>query len=63
MADKTRRVEVCTCENCGNEADMVVTCKLVSVGPGGAVARPTECERHTLTGVGRGSEAERFVAL
>ena len=23
--------QVCTCENCGNEAEMIVTCRLVEV--------------------------------
>lgn len=29
MAEKVKKFkQVCTCENCGNEAEMLVTCKL-----------------------------------
>ncbi len=32
MAEKFKKFkQVCTCENCGNEAEMVVTCTLVEV--------------------------------
>jgi len=31
MGEKTEKIEVCKCEKCGNEAEMVVTCELVPV--------------------------------
>ena len=29
MSDTERTVEVCECEKCGNESEMVVTCKTI----------------------------------
>jgi hypothetical protein len=31
MSEETKRREVCTCENCGNEAEMTITCRMVDV--------------------------------
>ncbi|MBI9075477.1 MAG: hypothetical protein JEZ02_08720 [Desulfatibacillum sp.] len=32
MAEKTKKFkQVCKCENCGNEAEMIITCSLVEV--------------------------------
>ena len=31
MGKKTEKIEVCTCEKCGNEAEMIITCGFVPV--------------------------------
>ena len=31
MAEKRQMIEVCKCDNCGNEAEMTVTCELIPV--------------------------------
>ena len=58
MAEKR---EICTCTNCGNEAEMIVTCQLVDMeqSPGAAKRR----EKHTKTCTVCGSEADMIVDL
>jgi hypothetical protein len=60
MAKPIQRKEVCVCEKCGNEAEMVVTCEWVPVGQeeqkAGVEARAKE--RKTFTCVNCGNEAD-----
>jgi hypothetical protein len=61
MADQTKRVEVCKCENCGNEAEMVVTCELLPPSPGEAAAATGKREKKTFTCVNCGNEADLII--
>ena len=64
MQDKVERVEVCTCENCGNEAEMVVTCELVPVEDEVKKAAGVERqERRSFTCDHCGNEADMIVDL
>ncbi len=38
--------KVCTCDNCGNEAEMTITC---SIEPEESKSQPTEAEARTAT--------------
>jgi len=58
MAEKR---EICTCTNCGNEAEMIVTCQLVDVEESSGVAK--KHEKHTKTCTVCGSEADMIVDL
>ena len=58
MAEKR---EICTCTNCGNEAEMIVTCQLVDVEESPGVAK--KHEKHTKTCTVCGSEADMIVDL
>ncbi len=65
MAEKKYK-QVCTCENCGNEAEMVVTCRLVDVEE--AEKKKKEPKSHQkLKGTGTctncGNEADMWVDL
>ena len=64
--------EVCKCENCGNEAEMVVTCSLPDVETeGGAVpasdpSQETEIEKRvkgTATCTNCGNEADMWIDI
>jgi hypothetical protein len=64
--------EVCKCENCGNEAEMVVTCSLPEVETeDGAVStsdpsRETESEKRvmgTATCTNCGNEADMWIDI
>jgi DNA-directed RNA polymerase subunit M/transcription elongation factor TFIIS len=66
------RKEVCKCENCGNEAEMVVTCSLPDVEaeddaksePGSS--QETESEKHvmgTATCTQCGNEADMWIDI
>ncbi len=56
MADK---VEVCHCEKCGNEAEMVISCKMVEVQ---AAAGNVKKEKHeTRTCKVCGNEANMII--
>ena len=64
--------EVCKCENCGNEAEMVVTCSLPEVvTEDGAVStsdpsRETESEKRvmvTATCTNCGNEADMWIDI
>lgn len=68
MAEKTVK-KVCKCENCGNEAEMVITCSLEQV-PEPAAAQPATEEpanAHRTHGRGVcthcGNEADMWVDL
>jgi hypothetical protein len=64
MGEKTERVEVCKCKNCGNEAEMVVTCELVPVEDEDKKAAGIEKrERKSFTCISCGSEADMIVDL
>ena len=60
MSKKTERVEVCTCEKCGNEGEMTVTCELVEVE---VEDRKVEKERKSFTCIHCGNEADMIVDL
>ncbi|MEN6437638.1 MAG: hypothetical protein ABFD97_03550 [Syntrophobacter sp.] len=44
MAD--RRVEVCTCDKCGNEAEMTITCEMVDVKTPSGEVKQKKKETH-----------------
>lgn len=64
--------QVCKCENCGNEAEMVVTCTLGEV-PGGGSAQPADAGANPAGENGRmlgtatcshcGNEADMWVNI
>ena len=58
MAEKR---EVCACTNCGNEAEMVVTCQLVEVEESPSIVRKKEKQTRTCTVCG--NEADMIVDL
>ena len=58
MPDKEERVEVCTCEKCGSEAEMIITCEFVPVEtPKKTVKR----ERRHISCKHCGSEADMII--
>lgn len=57
----TEKVQVCTCEKCGNEAEMTISCQLVDVeGPSGEVEKK---QKETRTCKVCGNEADMIVDL
>ncbi len=58
MAEKEERIEVCTCKNCGNEAEMIITCEYVPVESG---EKTVKKERRVITCKHCGSEADMTV--
>ncbi len=55
----TEKIEVCTCEKCGNEAEMTVSCELVEIKkPSGEVKK---AERQTRTCKVCGNEADMII--
>lgn len=58
MAEKR---EMCTCTNCGNEAEMVVTCQLVEVRDTDDTLKKKEKKTRTCTVCG--NEADMIVDL
>ena len=57
-------MEVCQCENCGNEAEMIVTCELVPVEDEAKKAAGIEKqEKKSFTCENCGSEADMIVDL
>lgn len=58
--------QVCTCENCGNEAEMVVTCEWVETEEEPHVPAP-EKKAHKVKGTGTcthcGTEADIWVDM
>jgi hypothetical protein len=58
MAEKR---EMCTCEKCGNEAEMVVTCQLVEIEE--APKSIKKMEKQTRTCTVCGNEADMIVDL
>lgn len=66
MNERTREVKkVCKCENCGNEAEMMVTCSLESVEE--APPKDPGHGKHRVKGTGVcshcGNEADMWVDL
>ncbi|MFN2437449.1 MAG: hypothetical protein ABR513_10235, partial [Desulfotignum sp.] len=65
MAEKKFK-QVCTCENCGNEAEMVVTCQWVEVEEA-QKKQQADHKPHKVKGTGTctscGNEAEAWVDL
>jgi hypothetical protein len=63
-----KKKQVCNCENCGNEAEMVVTCELPETGNGPLAEDRPEVHRHQrVKGRGTcsqcGNEADMWVDL
>ncbi|UCG11305.1 MAG: hypothetical protein JSU72_12210 [Deltaproteobacteria bacterium] len=64
MAEKRQMMEVCKCENCGNEAEMVVTCELVPVEDVTKKAAGVEKqEKKSFTCDSCGNEADMIIDL
>jgi len=69
MSETTQKIkQVCKCENCGNEAEMVVTCSLGDESP--AADAPVHEHKHepvkvkgTATCTSCGNEADMWVDL
>jgi hypothetical protein len=65
MNEKTFK-QICTCENCGNEAEMIVTCQWVEVEKATDKKKATgsaEKVKGTGTCQNCGNEAETWVDL
>ncbi len=63
MAETKRKVQVCKCENCGNEAEMTVTCEWVPAPAAASPKAPGGREKRNFTCVNCGNEAEMTVDL
>jgi len=64
MTEKRQMMEVCKCENCGNEAEMVVTCEFVPVEDLEKKAEGVEKqEKKSFTCESCGSEADMIIDL
>jgi hypothetical protein len=65
MGKKTQKVEVCKCENCGNEGEMTVTCELldVPVEEKQAAKEHKHQEHKTFTCTKCGNESDMIVDL
>ena len=62
--EKRQMMEVCSCENCGNEAEMVVTCEFIPVEDVQKKAAGVEKqEKRSFTCTNCGSEADTIVDL
>ncbi len=63
MSDIVKK-QVCKCENCGNEAEMVITCSLPDEAP---AAKPEKKEPHKVKGSGVcshcGNEADMWIDI
>lgn len=70
MSETTKKIkQVCKCENCGNEAEMVVTCSLADE-QSPAAGTPAQEHKHapakvkgTATCTSCGNEADMWVDL
>ncbi len=58
MSSETKMIEVCTCEKCGNEAEMVITCEFIPVEEG---KKEIKRERRSITCKHCGNEAEMII--
>ncbi|MGQ9921240.1 MAG: hypothetical protein ACUVRZ_07895 [Desulfobacca sp.] len=63
-----KKTMVCTCQNCGNEAEMTITCEEVLVGtpasqPTPPAAPAAKQVKRTITCTQCGNEAEMIVDL
>uniref|UniRef100_A0A7V4LDY8 Uncharacterized protein n=1 Tax=Desulfobacca acetoxidans TaxID=60893 RepID=A0A7V4LDY8_9BACT len=54
---------VCTCENCGNEAEMIIKCEEVVLESTSKAATPPPSGKHTLVCTRCGNEADMIVDL
>jgi transcription elongation factor Elf1 len=67
MAKTERRVQVCKCDKCGNEAEMEVTCEWVTLEGEAqekkAFSPPPAGGKGTFTCIHCGNEAEMIVDL
>ncbi len=64
MTEKRQVIEVCKCENCGNEAEMTVTCELVPVqDPEKKAAGVLQQEKKSFTCTSCGNEADMIIDL
>ena len=64
MTEKRQMMEVCKCENCGNEAEMIVTCELIPVEDEAKKAEGVEKqEKKSFSCTNCGSEADTIVDL
>jgi hypothetical protein len=64
MTETKKMMEVCKCENCGNEAEMIVTCELVPVeDPEKKAAGVEKQEKRSFTCESCGSEADMIVDI
>ena len=63
MTNPTRIVEVCRCENCGNEAEMTVVCELVPIEVTTEKEKPQQKEKRSFTCVNCGNEADMIIDL
>ena len=64
MTEKKQLIEVCKCENCGNEAEMTVTCELVPVEDvEKKEAGVEQQEKRSFTCTSCGNEADMIVDL
>jgi hypothetical protein len=64
MTEKRQMMEVCKCENCGNEAEMIVTCELIPVEDEAKRAAGVEKqEKKSFSCTNCGSEADTIVDL
>lgn len=64
MTAEKQMVEVCKCENCGNEAEMVVTCELIAVEDVEKKAAGVEKqEKKSFTCTSCGNEADMIIDL
>jgi hypothetical protein len=66
MAEIVKK-EVCKCVNCGNEAEMVVTCSLPDEAPAAKPAPAKKAEPHKVKGTGVcshcGNEADMWIDI
>lgn len=60
MAEKERKVQVCRCDNCGNEAEMTVVCEWVTV-KSEETEEPKKAEKRNFTCVNCGNEADMII--
>jgi hypothetical protein len=61
MSEPKRQVEVCKCEHCGNEAEMVITCELLPPSQEQPEETAEKRERKTFTCVNCGNEADMII--
>ena len=65
MTTGERRVEVCKCEKCGNEAEMTVTCEIVTLKSETKEGKEsgTKQEKKSFTCINCGNEASMIIDM
>ncbi len=58
-----KKTLVCTCENCGNEAEMTIKCEEVALETPTPAPTAPKTGKHTLVCTQCGNEAEMIVDL